>query len=125
MEYLSPTPKPDDMKRTVKVQLKRELLYFFSNIFQTKYVIEIKIRWCQLKRAEYFSLNRGLKKKTIAAATIGRSRMRNLTYKSVQLPSEPPLMDASIQLKELGEWPHREDALKKPLELQCQNNNFT
>lgn len=40
----------------------------------------------------------------------------HLTYKSVQLPSEPPLMDASIQLKKGGDGPHGEDTLKKTLE---------
>lgn len=40
----------------------------------------------------------------------------DLTYKSVQLPSEPPLMDASIQFKKLGDGPHREDILKETLE---------
>lgn len=40
----------------------------------------------------------------------------HFTYKSVQLPSEPPLMDASVQLKELGDGPHREDTLKETLE---------
>ncbi len=49
----------------------------------------------------------------------------HLTYKSVQLPSEPPLVDASVQLKELGDGPHREDALKETLESQRQNMNIT
>lgn len=40
----------------------------------------------------------------------------HLTYKSVQLPSEPPLVDAAIQLEELRDGPHREDALKNALE---------
>lgn len=48
----------------------------------------------------------------------------DLTYKSVQLPSEPPLMDASIQLKKLGDRPHREDALKETLEHQHRNMNI-
>lgn len=38
-----------------------------------------------------------------------------LTYKSVQLPSEPPLVDASVQLKQLGDGPHGEDTLKETL----------
>ena len=49
----------------------------------------------------------------------------NLTYKSVQLPSEPPLVDASVQLKEFGDGPHREDALKETLEWRRQNMNIT
>lgn len=43
-------------------------------------------------------------------------KQTHFTYKSVQLPSEPPLMDASVQLKEFGDGPHGEDTLKETLQ---------
>lgn len=59
------------------------------------------------------------------AAEVGHNwRERRLTYKSVQLPSEPPLVNASIQLKELGDGPHREDTLKQTLETKSRNINI-
>lgn len=63
---------------------------------------------------------------TQAPAAKGEYNWRegHLTYKSVQLPSEPPLVNASVQLKELGDGPHREDALKQTLETQSQNMNI-
>lgn len=54
--------------------------------------------------------------------TAGRNQSEtHLTYKSVQLPSEPPLVDASVQLKQHGDGPHREDTLKETLQSQHQN----
>lgn len=47
------------------------------------------------------------------------------THKSVQLPSEPPLVDASVQLKELGDGPHGEDALEEILETPQQSESGT
>lgn len=52
-------------------------------------------------------------------------RERHLTYKSVQLPPEPPLVDAAVQLKQAGEGPHGEDALKETLETQSANVSMT
>lgn len=44
---------------------------------------------------------------------------KHLTYKSVQLPSEPPLVDAPVQLKERGDRPHREDVLEETLDTNA------
>lgn len=40
---------------------------------------------------------------------------RKRTHKAVQLPPEPPLVDAAVQLKEAGDGPHGEDALEELL----------
>lgn len=44
------------------------------------------------------------------------------TYKSVQLPPEAPLVDVSVQFKELGEGPKGEDGVKEILRTQRQTS---
>lgn len=43
------------------------------------------------------------------------------TYKSIKFPPEPPLMDATLQLKELWNRPNRENTLKEFLQKKDLN----
>lgn len=61
-------------------------------------------------------------KSQVLGAGVGRNRRATQpTHKSIQLPAEPPLVDASVQLEELGDGPHGEDALEGVLETPQQS----